>query len=137
MQTMQDDLFVAHYMKCGKTLFAREVKNEIFNNLESNLNHMIWRCCVWYHNIPFVFCVHSDCHVTHMRYFKVVVHTSDMVWCKNLITTQSQASLNTSCIVNLFNPIELWSIAMHCEYQWTIYIHFHGEWINTLNWINM
>ena len=41
--------------------------------------------------------------------FKVVVHASDMMWCKNLIKTHSQALLNTSCIVDLFNPIEL-----HC-----------------------
>ena len=43
----------------------------------------------------------------------VAVHTSDVLWCKNLIKTHSQASLHTSYIVNFFNPIELWLIAMH------------------------
>ena len=47
---------------------------------------------------------------------KVAVHTCD-VWRKNLTTTQSQASLITSCIVNLFNTIELLSIAMPCGGQ--------------------
>ena len=28
-------------------------------------------------------------------------------------TTQIQVSLNTICVANLFNPIELWSIVMH------------------------
>ena len=46
-----------------------------------------------------------------------IVHTSDMLWCNNLIKTHSQTSLNTSCIVNLFYPIELWSIAMPCGGQ--------------------
>ena len=35
--------------------------------------------------------------------FKVAKHNFDMLRVK----TQSHASLNTSCIVNLFNPIEL------------------------------
>ena len=46
--------------------------------------------------------------------FKVAVHTCDVLWHKKLIKTQSYASLTTSSIVTLFNPIELWSIAMHC-----------------------
>ena len=49
--------------------------------------------------------------------FKVAVHTCDVLRCKYLITTHSQASMNTSFIVNLFNPIELWSIAMSCDGQ--------------------
>ena len=50
-------------------------------------------------------------------YLKVAVHTCDVLWHKNLNTTHSQASLNTRCIVNLFNPIELWSIVMSCGGQ--------------------
>ena len=46
--------------------------------------------------------------------FKVVVHTCDVLWCKKLVKTQSYTSLTTSSIISLFNPIELWSIAMHC-----------------------
>ena len=42
---------------------------------------------------------------------------SDMLWRKNLIETHSQASLNTSCIANMFNLIELGSIAMLCGGQ--------------------
>ena len=49
--------------------------------------------------------------------FKVAVHTCDVLWHKNLNTTHSQASLNTSCIVHLFYPIELWSIAIPCGGQ--------------------
>ena len=48
---------------------------------------------------------------------KVAAHTNDVLWRKILIQTQSRASLNTGCILNLFNPIELWSIAMHCGGQ--------------------
>ena len=46
--------------------------------------------------------------------FKVAVHTCDVLWRKNLAKTHSQASLNTSCIVNLFNPIELFN----CNAMW-------------------
>ena len=58
----------------------------------------------------------------------------------------SQASLSTSCIVNLFNPIELCSIAMHYGGQYTnsnafgmsvSHVNFQKELINTLNWTNM
>ena len=44
-------------------LFAREVKCQILNNLESNLYHTIWRVGVWCHNIPFIFYMNNDCHV--------------------------------------------------------------------------
>ena len=56
-----------------------------------------------------------------MKYqeLKVPVHSCDVLWRKNLAKTHSQASLNTSCIVNLFNPIELWSIAMPSDGQKT------------------
>ena len=40
----------------------------------------------------------------------VAVHTYDVLWRKIIIQTQSRASLNTGCIVSLFNPIELWSM---------------------------
>ena len=52
-------------------------------------------------------------NVANFMTIKVAVHTSDVLWNKNMIKTHSQASLSTSCIVHLFNPIELWSIAMH------------------------
>ena len=45
--------------------------------------------------------------------FKVAVHTCDVLWCENLIKTLRHTSLTTSCIVTLFNLIEVWSIAMH------------------------
>ena len=48
---------------------------------------------------------------------KVAVHTCDVLSRKILAKTRSQASLNTSCVVSLFNPIELWSIAMLCDVQ--------------------
>ena len=51
--------------------------------------------------------------VLALKSVKVAVHTCDVLWRENLIKTQSYASLTTSCIVTLFNPIELWSIAMH------------------------
>ena len=47
------------------------------------------------------------------NYFKVAVHTCDVLWRENLFKTQSYASLTTSYIVTLFNPTELWSIAMN------------------------
>ena len=50
-------------------------------------------------------------YTARMHIFKV--HTSDELWRKNLIKTDSQASLNNSCIINVFNPIELRSMAMH------------------------
>ena len=77
--------------------------------------------------------------VTKYRFqncFKVAVHTCDVLWCENLVKTQSYASLTTSCIVTLFNPIELWSIAMHyggpltnSNASWMLVVHrnFQGE----------
>ena len=49
-----------------------------------------------------------------LNWAEAAVHACGMLWCKNLIRVHSQASLNTGCRVNLFNPIELWSIAMPC-----------------------
>ena len=48
---------------------------------------------------------------------EAAVHACGVLWYKNLIGVHSQASLNTACIVNLFNRIELWSIAMPCGGQ--------------------
>ena len=48
---------------------------------------------------------------------KVAVHTSDLLWHKILIWTRSHASFNTGCIVSLFNPIKLGSIATYCGGQ--------------------
>ena len=44
----------------------------------------------------------------------VVVHTSDVLWrTKPLLESkQSQPSLNTSYIVNFYNPIQQWSITI-------------------------
>ena len=64
--------------------------------------------CLCYSHATVVFCFIS---------IKVAVHTCDVLWRENLAKTHSQASLNTSCIVSLFNPIELWSIAMPCDGQ--------------------
>ena len=44
--------------------------------------------------------------------FKVAVHTCDVLRLENLIKTLRHASLTTSCIVILFNPIEVWPIAI-------------------------
>ena len=59
-----------------------------------------------------------------MEYFSelrvvICIKVTLVTYCdaKNLVTTHSQTSLNTSCIVSLFNPIELWSIAMPCDGQ--------------------
>ena len=49
-----------------------------------------------------------------LRLLYTLVTYSDV---KIFPTTHSQVSLNTSCIVNLFNPIELWSIAMPYDGQ--------------------
>ena len=53
----------------------------------------------------------------YMKLIKVAFHTKDVLWREILVQIQNHASLNTSCIVSLFNPIELWSIAMHCGGQ--------------------
>ena len=66
---------------------------------------------------------------------KVAVHTSDVLWSKNLIKTHSQASLNTTCIVDLYilNWTVVNSIAMHCNGQYTNsnmsvdHINFQGD----------
>ena len=57
-------------------------------------------------------------------------------------TKQSQASLITSCIVTIFNPIELWSTAMHwggggggglpiAMYSGVVHRNFLGNHMNT------
>ena len=46
--------------------------------------------------------------------FKVVVHTSDMLdITQQPYQIKNHVSLKTSCLVILFNPFELCSIAMH------------------------
>ena len=85
--------------------------------------------CTWCHPADLLICYTWT--MCSNQPLKVAVHTCDVLWRENLVKTQCYASLTTNCIVTLFDPIELWSIAMHYGSPLT---NSNASWMLVVHW---